>query len=338
MRILILLLLVGTNLHPVETEEDEEFKPNKEKLIQDTKTKIEISRLSQIASNQIREKKYKEADKTVKEIFELSEFSVDYYYLKACIHYSNSEFQSALQFLGQALKFNNAHDPSYFLVGMIYAKKNDWEKALPYLEKANKEGAYNPYYRINLSIAHFQLEQFDMAAKVAKATLELKENYLNAKIIYLKSLVKLSKKDAWFQIQDIIEKKQDLTPFYSIYIQLLFEHKKNYSEIIKEFSKKTNLSLDEKKYLAYSYFKDGEANKSYNIYKSIINLEKDSEEDLQNYFRLLIFLNKDSEAEKVHSALVKDDFDRRKFYQDFLNNQIHKREILKFLYTPIIMR
>lgn len=337
MKFIILIFFICLNFYSEDIEE-EEFKPDKEKLIQDTKTKIEISRLSQIASNQIREKKYKDAENTVKQIFELSEVSVDYYYLKACIHYSNSEFQPALQFLGQALKLNNSHDPSYFLVGMIYAKKNDWEKALPYLEKANKEGAYNPFYRINLSIAHFQLEQFDQAAKVAKATLELKENYLNARIIYLKSLIKFSKKDAWLGIQELISSKQDLTPFYSIYIQLLFEYKKNYSEIIKELSKKSNLIAEEKKYLAYSYFRDGEANKSYQIYKSIINLEKDSEEDLQNYLRLLTFLNKDSEVEKVHIALLKDDFDRRKFYQDFVMNQIQKREILKYLYTPIIMR
>lgn len=338
MKIIFLFLFIISNSYAEELEPDEEFKPDKEKLIQDTKTKIEISRLSQIASTQIREKKLKEAESTVNQILELSDISVDYYYLKGCIFYTNSDFSQALQFLGQAIKLNNSHDPSYFLVGMIYTKKNDWEKAIPFLEKANQFGAYNPFYRINLSISYFQMEQFDQAAKVAKATLELKENYLNARIIYLRSLLKFSKKDAWLQIQDLIEKKQDLTPFYSSYIQLLFEYKKNYSEIIKELGKRSNLSSEEKKYLAFSYFKDGDPNKAYQIYRSNLNLEKDLEVDLQNYFRILIFLNKDSEADKVHIALLKDDFDKRKYYQDFLNSQIQKREVLKYLYTPIIMR
>jgi tetratricopeptide (TPR) repeat protein len=335
-----LFFCIAVNIFGQESniDEDEFYKPDREKLISDAKVKIEITKLSAEASSLIKAKKWKEPELVVKQINDLSDVSVDYHYLKGSLHYSYGEFPMALQFLNSAIKLNNTHDPSYFLIGMVFAKKNDWEKAIPFFEKANQHGSFNPYYRINLAVAYFQNDQFEKAATESKATLELKENFTNARILYLKSAMKFNKKDAWFYLQDLIERKQDISPFYNYYIQTLFEYKKNYSEVIKELSKKNSLTLEEKKFLAFSYFKDNEPSKSYNLYKQFIGTDRDSEDDLQSFMKVLIHLGKDPEAEKILSQILKTNFERRRFHIEFYTNLLQKRDALKFLYTPIIMR
>ena len=196
--------------------------PDREKLISDAKVKLEISKLTQTALTHIRAKEWKSAEAITKQILDLSEVSVDYFYLKGNLHYCYGEFQTSIGHLNTALKFNVSHDPSYFLMGMIYAKRNEWEKSISYFEQATQYGSYNPYYRMNLAVAYYQVDNFDKSAIEAKRTLELKENYTFAKILLIKSLIRTNKKEAWFYVQSLMEKKTDSVNVYPLYIQLLF--------------------------------------------------------------------------------------------------------------------
>lgn len=321
-----------------ETDTSSITDPEREKLISDAKVKLEISKLTQTALTHIRAKEWKSAEAVTKQILDLSDVSVDYFYLKGNLHYCYGEFQTAIGHLNTALKLNASHDPSYFLMGMIYAKRNDWEKSVSFFEQATQYGSYNPYYRMNLAVSYFQIDNFEKSATEAKRTLELKENYTFAKILLIKSLMKTNKKDAWFYVQSLMEKKADTTIIYPLYIQLLFEFKNNYTEIIKELGKKANLSYAEKRYLAYSYFRENDLAKSLNFFKQIISSEKDLEEDQHTYLRILVLQNKDLEAERYASSLIKSNPSRKKFYNDLLQNLIDKREMAKGLYQPIIVR
>ena len=312
--------------------------PDREKLISDAKVKLEISKLTQTALTHIRAKEWKSAEAITKQILDLSEVSVDYFYLKGNLHYCYGEFQTSIGHLNTALKFNVSHDPSYFLMGMIYAKRNEWEKSISYFEQATQYGSYNPYYRMNLSVAYYQVDNFDKSAIEAKRTLELKENYTFAKILLIKSLIRTNKKEAWFYVQSLMEKKTDSVNVYPLYIQLLFEFKNNYTEIIKELGKKGNLSITEKRYLAYSYFRENDFIKSSNFFKQIINAEKDSEEDQNTYLKILVLQNKDLEAERYATSLIKYNPSKKKYYNDLLQNLVDKRDMAKGLYQPIIVR
>ena len=88
--------------------------PDREKLISDAKVKLEISKLTQTALTHIRAKEWKSAEAITKQILDLSEVSVDYFYLKGNLHYCYGEFQTSIGHLNTALKFNVSHDPSYF--------------------------------------------------------------------------------------------------------------------------------------------------------------------------------------------------------------------------------
>lgn len=108
------------------------------------------------------------AESVTKQILDLSEVSVDYYYLKGNLHYCYGEYQTAIAHLSTALKFNPNHDPSHFLMGMIHVKRNEWDKSISSFEKATQHGSYNPYYRMNLAISHFQVENYDKSIAEAK--------------------------------------------------------------------------------------------------------------------------------------------------------------------------
>jgi tetratricopeptide (TPR) repeat protein len=312
--------------------------PDREKLISDAKVKLEISKLTQTALTHIKAKEWKNAEAVTKQILELSEVSVDYFYLKGNLHYCYGEYQVAIGHLNTALKFNPGHDPSYFLMGMIYGKRNEWERAVYFFEKANQYGSYNPYYRMNLAIAYYQVDNYDKAIAEAKRTLELKENYTFAKILLIKSLIKTNKKDAWFYIQGLMEKNSDKPAVYSLYIQLLYEYKSNYAEIIKELGKKTNLGMNEKRYLAYSYFRENDLPKAVNFFRQVLNSDRDLEEDQIAYMKILILQNKDADAERYLIGVIKSNPARKKHLNDIFQNLLDKRDMAKGLYQPIIVR
>ncbi len=223
--LLILSLFFSVQADPYEDYENEDDKtvtadPDREKMISDAKVKLEISKLTHTALGHIKAKEWKNAEAVTKQIFELSEVSVDYFYLKGNLSYCYGEYYAAIGFLNTALKYNPNHEPSHFLMGMIHSKRNEWDKAIYSFDKAAQYGSYNPYYRMNLAISYFQVDNFDKAAAEARKTLELKENYLFAKILLIKSLMKVNKKEAWFYTQGLMEKNSDKPNVYSLYIQL----------------------------------------------------------------------------------------------------------------------
>lgn len=349
MKLFLFVILVTFSFFSISSDPYDDFEnsdddksaiedPDREKLISDAKVKLEISKLTHIALGHIKAKEYKNAEAVAKQILDLSDVSVDYFYLKGNLHYCYGEYHTAIGHLNTALKFNPGHDPSYFLMGMIYSKRNEWERAVYFFEKATQYGSYNPYYRMNLTIAYYQTDNYDKAIAEAKKTLELKENYTFAKILLIKTLIKTNKKDAWFYIQSLMEKNSDKPLVYSLYIQLLYEYKSNYPEIIKELGKKNNLSMAEKRYLAYSYYRENDLNKSVNLFRQILNSERDLEEDQVTYMKILIQQNKDADAERYLIGIIKSNPARKKHFNEIYQNLIDKRDMAKGLYQPIIMR
>lgn len=340
---LFLLLSISVFADPYDEFENEDDKtvtadPDREKMISDAKVRLEISKLTHTALGHIKAKEWKSAESVTKQIFELSEVSVDYYYLKGNLSYCYGEYYTALGFLNTAVKYNPNHEPSHFLMGMIHAKRNEWDKAIYSFDKATQFGSYNPYYRMNLAIAYYQADNYDKAAAEAKKTLELKENYTFAKILLIKSLMKFNKKEAWYYTQGLMEKNSDKPNVYSLYIQLLFEYKNNYPEVIKELGKKNNLTLSEKRYLAHSYFRENDLPKSLNLFKQIIGTDRDTDEDQVTYMKILLQQTKDIEAEKYLISLIRTNPARKKHYLEVYQGLLDKRDMGKGLYLPIIVR
>ena len=91
--------------------------------------------------------------------------------------------------------------------------------------------------------------------------------------------------------------------------------------------------MSEKRYLAYSYYRENDLNKSINLFRQILNSERDLEEDQVTYMKILIQQNKDADAGALFNCYNKIQPSKKKHFNDIFQNLIDKREMAKGLYA-----
>jgi tetratricopeptide (TPR) repeat protein len=299
-------------------------------------TKLEIAKLSQEGHAYLRSGNLKSAEIIANQIYEKSEISPESYYFRGGSYYGQREYKKAIQQLEKAISLNPDHDPSLFLLGMIYYKLNIFEKSISYLSKAAEVGSFHPFYHYNLAIVYYASGNFEKSKLESEKTLRLKENYFKARVVLIKSLMKLGKNsEAFTHAKEMVDKKQEYELAFPIYTKLLIEEYANYKEGINILTKKGNLNIEEKRLLAFSYMQEGELQKAINYYKQLRSLERDSEEDSLHLIKCLVLLGKDDEAEKTTALLIKAHSSEKKKYKDYLQETIEKRNIGRWMYQPI---
>ncbi|MDX1959184.1 MAG: tetratricopeptide repeat protein [Leptospiraceae bacterium] len=297
-------------------------------------TKLEISRLVHSAQGLLRAKRYKEVEEIAKQIQAKSSNSPEPFYLRGAKSFYSQDLNQAKSELESAIKIKPEHDPSLFLLGMVYVKKNNWQRAGTYFEKACNNADFNPFYRYYLAVSLYINENFERAQEEAAKTLKLKENFFKAKLIQIRSLAKLDKNaEALFLAREMVNKNQELNSVISLYGELLAKEG-NYLEVIKLLSKKASLTESEKRSLARSYLHEGESTKALNLFRQFVSPEKDSEEDSFGYMECLILEGKEQEAERYLSSIIKIFPDLKKPYHRELKRIIEKRNLSKDLHTP----
>jgi len=102
--------------------------------------------------------------------------------------------------------------------------------------------------------------------------------------------------------------------------------------------KKNNLSLNEKRYLAHSYFRENDLNRSLNLFKQIIASERETEDDQVIYMKILLQQGKDAEAERYLISMIRSNPSRKKHFTDIYQGLLDKRDMVKGMYLPIIVR
>lgn len=299
-------------------------------------TKLEIARLSQEGHAYLRTGNTKAAESIANQIFSKSEYSPESFYFRGGALYGQRDYKRAIVQLEKAVSLNPDHDPSLFLLGMIYYKMNHFDKSIQYLSRAAESGSFHPFYRYNLAIAYYASGNFEKAKVESEKTLRLKENYFKAKIILVKSLIKLNKyTEAFGLAKEMVEKKQEYELAFPLYTKLLIEDGANYKEGIAILSKKSGLTPEEKRLLAFSYMQEGDLSKAVVFYKQLTMTERDNEEDNFQLIKCLVLLGKDDEANKLVVGLIRSNPSEKKKYKDFLQDTIDKRNIGKWMYQPI---
>jgi thioredoxin-like negative regulator of GroEL len=312
----------------------EDIDSENESLIINPQTKLEISKLVHEAQGLLRAKRWKEAESIAKQIQQKSPSSVESYYIRGSIYFYNNDFTKSKAELDSGLKFNATHDPSLFLIGMIFAKKNNWEKAQIYFEKTCNAADYNPFYRYNLAVSYFVNGNYEKSKDESIKTITLKENFFKARLLQIRSLLKLEKKqDALWIAKEMVEKNQEINEATQLYSELLLKEG-NYQEVIKLLSVKKTYTLSEKKSLAFAYLKEGETNKALQLFKQFVSPEKDSEEDAMGYIECLIFSSREEEAEKYLQSLIKISPELKKSYITTFNRLKEKKSLSNDLYQP----
>jgi tetratricopeptide (TPR) repeat protein len=299
------------------------------------KIKIEISKLTQEGQAFLKQGKHNEALQLGQKIKTLSESSPESYYISGASYYVTNNFLKASKDLETAIRLNPVHDQSLFLYGMVFLRQNKIEQALPYLERACQEANYNPFYRFNLAVTYFASGKYDKAKIEAETTLRLKENYHKARFLLATSLYKLNKKsESYLLIKEIYDKNIDRNDIQLLYLRLLVEETKNYSDVIQILAKKNKLSIEEKKILAHVFMAEGEYLKAIQFYKMIIDSGMDTEEDNLNYLKSMIMIGKTEEAEKLFSALNKKSFSEKNNMLDMYYTTKEKKYFLNYVFQP----
>lgn len=312
---------IGESLEPKNTEA--------------AKIKIDILKYTQEGQLLLKQGKSKEVPAIAQKIKSLSETSPESYYLSGSYKYINNEYKSAISDLEIGLKANPNHDPSIFLMGLIYVKMNKYELALLFFERACKEAPYNPFYRLNTALLSYINGNYTKAKIEAEQAIKLKENYTKAKFILAFSLYKIGKKTESFALtRELYEKKVELDDIQLLYLKLLLEESKNYDEIIQILARKNKLNIEEKRLLGHAFMEEGLYLKSIQFFRMVIDSGLDTEEDNLGYLRSLIMIGKSEEAEKLFIELNKKNFKDKKVYIETYYNTFEMKSFLKHLYQP----
>lgn len=318
----MLILLSGENFA---NEEDEGFPESNQDQVPLSPTdaarrKIQITALNTETVNLIRANNLSKASINIDKIKKLDENSVEYHYLKGSYLYAQGRYPQSKNSLLKAIQIHSSHDPSYYLLGMIFVQRNKWAKSLEYFQKAVELSNYNPFYRINLALAYFETGNFLRAKAEAERAIELKPNFRAAKLLLLKSNFLLGNKaDAYSQCVDFVKEGFISKEYMLIHARLVMEIHQNYRKAIKIYSQYGELPLHEKRFLAQAYYNTGNYRAAAAAYQSVIQLKIVEEEDKIQYIRSLSFIKDYKRLESFVAFWLQEEPDKRKKIQEALD-------------------
>lgn len=307
------------------------------KIIEKSKRNIEVQKLANDAMIFLRQNQMSRVEANLQKIQKIDSNSFDFYYIRGIIHFKSYKFKESLHFLKIALQINPYHDPSHFLIGVIFTRLNDWNSATSHFEKATTYNTFNPFYRINLATAYYNIGNYQAAKRESKHAIEFKKNYTKAKVLLAKSLLKLGElEDAYLLSEEMYEQKSSRNQIYPVYLQLKFLYKKDYSGIIRILSSKKSLNATEKRYISQSYYFTGNKNRALNYSEQLIKRGNYFEDDALFYIRILVQTKKISLAEKFVIVETKKFPHLKQKYMDYLVQVKDSQEATDNMHIPFL--
>ncbi|ALO27857.1 tetratricopeptide repeat protein [Leptospira borgpetersenii] len=274
--------------------------------------RVQITALNTETVNLIRANNLAKASVNIDKIRKLDASSVEYHYLKGSYLYAQGKYPQAEDFLLKAVQIHPSHDPSYYLLGMIFVQKSKWAKSLEYFQKAAELSNYNPFYRINLALAYFETGNFLRAKAEAERAIELKPNFRAAKLLLLKSNFLLGNKaDAYSQCVDFVKEGFISREYMLIHARLVMEIHQNYRKAIEIYTQYGELPFQEKRFLARAYYNIGNYRAAAITYQAIVQLKIAQEEDKIEYIRSLSFIKDYKRLESFVNSWLQEEPEKR---------------------------
>lgn len=262
--------------------------------------KIELKKYANTAYNLFRFGKDKSANYYIKKIYKIAPDSVEYYYLQAVYYSKKKRYKDSFDYLNIALLKNPSHDRAHSLAGQNYLKISLWQDAAKSFSRACEADPYNPFYRFNLAVSYFMNQKWEYAIGEAAKAIELKKNYKEAMALLVYCLYELNnKKDAYRYYRQYKIEIEKINWLKEIVIAYHYNILKDYKFIIDQLKNKRNLSNDSMRFLARSYWKQGNPKKAYYIYKKLLKKPLVNQKIYFEYLNLLENLNKNREAKKL---------------------------------------
>lgn len=255
--------------------------------------RYEAQKIGRDIINFTRWKKFAVADKKFRELEEISNDSDEYYYLRASLSYTKKDFNWAEADLKKALKINETHEPSLYLLGTIYVLWGDWLKAKESYKLAIQLSPYNPFYHMNLGLVYYVLGEYENAKDSATKAIRLKENFTEAKILSIQADRILGRKEIAFKFAEKLynedPKNQEIKYILS---ELYSEVTNDFQRVIQLLERERNLPISTRRALAISYYRLWNLQKSEMHSKEIVDSGLATEEDRLRLLSLYVELEK----------------------------------------------
>ncbi|MCB1188900.1 MAG: hypothetical protein H7A23_05745 [Leptospiraceae bacterium] len=304
------------------------------KVLSNLKNKLELIKLTNETKLFLKNKRLKEAEIHINQIYNLDSNSHEYYYLQGALEYCQKNKNSSIKNLQKSLELNPNHDLSYFLLGMIYALEHNWETAHKYLYKASLLSNYDPFYRLNLAVANYNMADYKQAIYESKKAIEYKQNFRNAKDLLVYSLIEEKQYKEALEYIEQLGKISAKSTLYLDYLHLLHEAEKDYQKIIFLLGNKNLKNHAKIRILASAYFHDGNYPKAIQTYQKLFSTNIVHEDDYLNYIKALIYSDKKNDANKVMSTVLSQGITEQKRIVDKYEKIQKEKEIFLMLYHP----
>ncbi|MCK4404726.1 MAG: tetratricopeptide repeat protein [candidate division Zixibacteria bacterium] len=102
------------------------------------------------------------------------------YFNLAAHYHRNQNFDQTILILDTLLKIDPVYPKANWMIGNIYYKREDYAKALPYMEKASRFLADNSNFLYQLGLVYYSTNQPEKAIACARQMIKLGPEYLEA--------------------------------------------------------------------------------------------------------------------------------------------------------------
>ncbi|MDV6236181.1 tetratricopeptide repeat protein [Leptospira ellisii] len=282
--------------------------------------RVQIAALNTETVNLIRANNLARASLNIDKIKRLDENSVEFNYLRGALLYAQGRYPQSKNSLLRAIQIQPGHDPSYYLLGMIFVQRNKWPRSLEYFQKAVELSNYNPFYRMNLALAYFETGNYLRSKAESERAVELKPNFRNAKLLLLKSNFLLGNKaDAYAQCVEFVKEGFVSREYMLIHARLVMDIHQNYRKAIKIYNQYGELPFQEKRFLAHAYYNTGNYRAAASAYQQVVQFRIAEEEDKIQYIRSLSFIRDYRRLESFVTAWIQEEPDKRRKIQEALD-------------------
>lgn len=305
-----------------------------EQVLSSLEDKLELIKLVNETKLFLKSKRHNDAKKNIQKIYQLDPSSNEYYYLKGALDYCQKNNLASKKNLLRSIKLNPNHDLSHFLLGIVYSLEHNWKKAYTHFYQASLLANYDPFYRMNLAIASYNIKDYKQAIYESKKAIEYKQNYKDANILLAYSYLKYDKPREALKVIESLGKLSSNSVIFLDYLTILHDTSKKYHKIISLIGRSNLRNHTKLRILASSYFHVGEHSKSIQTYKKLIQSKMVHQDDYLNYAKVLVFSNNKSLANKTLQLALENGNANKKEIIDKYETIQKEKDIYSMLYHP----
>lgn len=219
------------------------------------------------------------------------------YYKLGHIYFLINDFSEANKYLSKSIALNPKNINAFKMLGEIKYQQGEYEKAISYFKKATSLNPRDAEIYNNLSFSYYKIDQYDVAITYIKKAVELEP----ANIIFRFSLANILRDAGYYdralgEYLYLTNKKNDLTGLHLEIAGVYFSKgqiekaNRELEEEIKQriiFLSKNPKDLESLYILAEAYEMKSEYNKAIEVYKDILSINPNMQNDLLNKIQSL---------------------------------------------------